>query len=150
MLDASSVLQGKHQRRWSEATLSISPRPRGQASRLPRKGAMLTLVVDVLQIGIGDLSPFEVTVSPVRRSDLEESKRSRGPMGEAKTMVTSLRGACSDSDWWSAVEVGMFYIFLSNAEGIGVLSRAGSGNNLRRPDETPYSLDDDQDHVVSL
>jgi hypothetical protein len=39
--------------------------------RLPRDGAMLTLVVDVLQIGHGSLSPFEGTVvSPERRSDV--------------------------------------------------------------------------------
>jgi hypothetical protein len=63
--------------------------------RLPRDGAMLTLVVDVLQIGHGSLSPFEGTVSPGSRSDVKESLLGLDPMGRAKTLETSLRGACS-------------------------------------------------------
>ena len=38
--------------------------------RLPRDGAMLTLVIAVLQIRHGSLSPFEGTVSPERCSEV--------------------------------------------------------------------------------
>jgi hypothetical protein len=53
-------------------------------SRLPRDGATLTLMIDDLQIGHGSLSPFEGTVSPGRRFDIEESLLDLDPMGRQR------------------------------------------------------------------
>jgi hypothetical protein len=80
MLDASPVFEGKHGSQWSESVLKYKISTMTE-SRLPRNGAMLTLVIDVLQIGHGSLSPFEGTVSPGRRSDIEESLLDLDPMG---------------------------------------------------------------------
>jgi hypothetical protein len=53
-------------------------------SGLPRNGAMLTLLINVLQIGHGSLSLFEGTVSPGRRSGIEESLLNLDPMGRQR------------------------------------------------------------------
>lgn len=53
-------------------------------SGLPRDGAMLTLLINVLHIGHCSLSSFEGTVSPVRRSAVEESLLDLDPMGRQR------------------------------------------------------------------